>query len=128
MLPVSGGIYDFRTDARDDTFTVTTTLAVTSATVQLFKPIYDDDVSTITLSSDDVDDAPIYTSYNSTSRALVMDGLDDSTTRTITTTYDVDAINMASLGTFLDILPFIWIILWVAFPVAGLAAIWLGAT
>lgn len=126
LLPVTTGVYDYRTDIRTDNFAVTTDNTSDNSTVQLFKAIYDDDISTLEFSSDDVDDAPYYSSYNSTSRALVIAGLAVSTIRTLEVSYDVDAVSEGALSTFLDLLPWIWIIIWVAFPIAGLVAIWTG--
>lgn len=126
LLPVTTGVYDYRTDIRTDNFAVITDNTSDNSTVQLFKAIYDDDISTIEFSSDDVDDAPYYSSYNSTSRALVIAGLAVSTIRTLEVSYDVDAVSEGALSTFLDLLPWIWIIIWVAFPIAGLVAIWTG--
>lgn len=130
LLPVTDGIYDFRTDLKTDSFTVETVAAQTSANVQLVQALYDNDVSTITITSDDIDDSPLYSSYNTTTRALLMTGLAVSTNRTIEVDYDYDVIYVytgsAALDTFLNLLPWIWILIWVAFPIAGLAAIWLG--
>lgn len=126
ILPVTAGIYDFRTDIRTDNFAVTTAVGADNSTVQLFKDIYDDDASTVDISSDDVDDAPYWVSYNTTSRALLVAGLAANTTRTLSISYDKDAIGEGGITAFLGVLPLIWIIFWVAFPVAGLAAIWTG--
>ena len=127
ILPITSGVYDFKTDLREDNFTITTATGTTNSTVQLFKAVYDDDDSTIEILSHDVDDAPLLSSYNTTSRALVVIGLAENTTRQIDVTYDIDAIeNSASLSTFLGYLAWIWIIMWIALPVAGLVAIWTG--
>lgn len=127
LLPVSTGIYDFRTDQQEDSFTITTGISEEEATVQLFDNIYENDTSTISLLSHDVNDSPIFSSYNGTTRALVVAGLSDNTTRTLDVSYDREANNMnGSITGFLDILPWIWILIWVAFPVAALIAIWTG--
>ena len=126
LLPVSIGIYDFRTDAREENDYVTTAAGVTTATVQLDKTLYDSDNSTISILSDLITDDPTFTSYNATSRAMGVSGLSANTTRTLTTTYDISAFTEGGLSSFLDYLPWIWILMWVAFPIAGLAAIWLG--
>jgi hypothetical protein len=127
LLPISQGVYDFQTDLREDNFTVITALATTNTTVQLFKPLYDDDTSTIDIYSHDADDSPLYSSYNGTTRALVITGLAENTTRVIDVTYDIDAITDSdSLSTFLSYLPFIWILMWIALPIAGIIAIWTG--
>jgi len=124
MLPVTEGIYDFRTDVREDNFTVLTAAGVTNSTVQLFTNIYDDDVSTIDLSSNDGDDTPTYSSYNSTTRNLVVIGLSANTTRTLTVFYDIDALTeSAAVGNLLDMIDFLWILVVVAFPGAAIVAI-----
>lgn len=126
LLPITQGIYDFQTDQREDNFTVTTG-AVTNTTVQLFTTLYDNDTSTIEILSHDSDDSPLYNSYNTTTRALLITGLAENTTRTIDVTYDVNALGDSSgISTFVGYLAYIWIIIWVAFPIAALIAIWTG--
>jgi len=126
LLPVTAGIYDFRTDLREDNFTSSTAVGSDNDTVQLFKAIYDDDVSTISITSNSVNDAPVQYSYTTATRALLVTGLTDNATRTLSVTYDVAAFAPGGLTAFLDILPYIWILIWVAFPLAAVAAIWLG--
>lgn len=127
MLPITSAVYAFRTDDRIDTFTVITAAGVANATVQLTRPIYDDDTSTIEFSSNDIDDAPIYSSYNATTRALIFGGLAANTTRSVDITYDVDALSSSNaISNLLDHVSWMWIVIWVIFPAAGLAAIWTG--
>lgn len=128
FLPVSTGIYAFRTDARTDTFpNVRTAIGTDNVSKVLLKPIYDNDTATISISSNLSTDVPIYGgSYNTTSRLLLIDGLSDNATHSLEVTYDVAAFTEANLTTFLDYIPFIWVLMVIAFPVAGLAAIWLG--
>jgi hypothetical protein len=126
ILPVTEGIYAFETDLREDSFTVTTDNVTTTATVQLFDEIYDDDVSTLEFASDNTSDVPVYSSYNATTRALVVAGLGTDATRTLDVTYDIDAINNDGISGYLDIVPFIWALVWIAFPVGALVAIWTG--
>ena len=124
MLPVTEGIYDFRTDVREDNFTVLTAAGVTNSTVQLFTDIYDDDVSTIDLSSNNGDDNPTYSSYNATPRNLTVSGLSADATRTLTVFYDIDALTeSAAVGNLLDMIDFLWILVVVAFPGAAIIAI-----
>ena len=124
MLPVTEGIYDFRTDVREDNFTVLTAAGVTNSTVQLFTDIYDDDVSTIDLSSNSGDDTPTYSSYNPTTRNLVVTDLSANATRTLTVFYDIDALTeSAAVGNLLDMIDFLWILVVVAFPGAAIIAI-----
>lgn len=126
LLPITTGIYDFRTDIKTDTFTVTTPPSTTNATIQLNEEVYDDDTSTLVLTSNDTDDNPVAYSYNGTTRATVVTGLADNTTRTITAQYDYNVISGTATNTFLDNLAWIWLIMWIALPIAGIAAIWTG--
>ncbi len=126
LLPITQGIYDFRTDLREDNFTVATAVGCDNTTAQLFKAIYDDDTSTIDIASHDADDSPTFVSYNTTTRATVINGLADNTTRVLDVTYDVSAFTEGGLTAFIDLLPWLWILLWIAFPTAAIAAIWFG--
>ena len=127
LLPQTQAAYDFRTDLRTDTFTVETGAAETTGNCTLVKDIYDDDVTTIELSSSDSDDSPLYSSYNATSRFLSFSGLAVSTNRTITVDYDVDALEgNDAIDTLVDQLPWIFIVITICFPCAGLALIIMG--
>lgn len=127
LLPVTAGVYAFRTDQRTDTFTVATDVGSSNATVQLLKSIYDNDTSTIEISSYNADDIPFVSSYNTTTRALAMTGFSGNATRAVDVAYDIDALGAsAAISNFLDYLPWVWILVWIAFPVGGLAAIWIG--
>lgn len=127
MLPVTEAIYDYRTDERTDTFSVTTAVGADNATVQLSTALYDSDPSTFSFVSDDTDDAPVFYSYNSTSRATVVDGLADNTTRSLDVTYDVDALSDATaIELLISRMDFIWLLMIICFPPAALAAIFLG--
>ena len=92
MLPMTSMIYDFRTDVREDTYTVTTGGGVTTDTQTLTHAIYDNDTDTISIVSSISTDTPLYTSYNSTTRLLAYSGLAASSTRVITVSYDVYAL------------------------------------
>jgi len=127
MLPVTTAIYDFRTDLREDTFSNSTGVGVTTADITLFKPVYDDDTETIDILSDLATDVPAYSSYNGTSRQLGISGLTDNTSRIFTITYDIDALDgHDAISTLMDIIPFMWILVMVAFPMAALFAIFTG--
>ena len=126
ILPMTGAQYSLLTDLRADTFTVSTNSTATTGTVQLVKDIYDDDVTTISLSSNDVDDSPLYSSYNATTRALTVSGLAVSTDRTLTVTYDVDAINNSAFSSALTVGGYPWLIMIVLFPLGGLIWLWAG--
>ncbi len=124
MLPVTEGVYAYRTDQREDTFSITTE-NITTADVVLLKTIYDDDTSTVLFASS-IAEVPTVSSYNGTTRNLSIAALTENTTRSLDIQYDVSAISNSAVDSFMDIIPWIWILLWIAFPVAGLAAIWTG--
>ena len=127
MLPITAAVYDFRTDVREDVFTVATAVSTSNATVVLLKSIYDDDVSTISLQSDLSTDVPLYYSYNTASRALLFTGLTDNTTRTMNVSYDVYAlVGSDAADTIVSRVPVLWIICIIAFVPASLAAIFTG--
>lgn len=127
MLPVSSAIYDFRTDLREDTFNNTTGIGETTANVTLFKLVYDDDTETIGILSSISTDTPLYSSYNGTTRLLGITGLAASANRTLTVSYDIDALEGSdAVNTLLDRIPFIWMLVIIAFPMAALFAIFTG--
>jgi len=127
LLPVSSATYDFRTDLKEDRFTVQTSAGVTTGNATLFKGVYDNDTSTVDISSSDSDDSPLLSSYNSTTRLLSFSGLAASTNRTITVNYDTSALPGAgAINTVLDYTPWFYYLLCVAFPITGLAAVFTG--
>ncbi len=124
LVPITSGIYDFRTDIKDDSFYRTTPVATTNTTVTLTKDVYNNDTSTIVPFSNLNTDTPTFASYNVTSRATVITGLTANTSRTLQVSYDTDALGgSVSWDTFLDLFPKIWMIIIIAFPVVGLVAI-----
>ena len=125
MLPVTQGIYDFRTDPREDTFNVDTAVGVTTASVVLQYPVYDSDNQTIDLSSDLPADTPALDSYTPATDRVDVSGLSDNSTRVLTIGYLIDALDAHdAVNTLMDILPMIWILILVSFPVVGLVAVW----
>jgi hypothetical protein len=126
LLPVTDAIYNFRTDVKTDTYYVTTGAGVTATNSTLTKALYLDDVSTIDLFSDLNTDLPIVNSYNTTTRALWISGLTASDDRTLTVSYDYDALNAsAAISNFLDKLSWIWLICIAVFPVAAIVALFI---
>ena len=104
MIPVTEAIYDYRTDVRDDPFTLPTGVAETGANMTLIKPIYDNDTATLGFLSDNVSDSPIYTAYDTATRELEVSGLAANTTRLLTVSYDVDAMSAsAAVSTLMDL-------------------------
>ena len=126
LLPLSTLVYNYRTDPRTDDFTVTTAAGVTTANVTLLKFIYDDDTGTVSFSST-IDEVPALTSYNATSKTILVSALTDNTSRTLSVTYDVNVIEESdAINNLLDRVAWIWMLIVIAFPMAGLAAIWTG--
>lgn len=125
ILPITGSTYAFRTDLREDNFTVETLSGVTTGNVTLFDEVYDDDTSTISITSGDSDDSPLYTSYDTTTRLLAFSGLAESTNRTVTVTYDVDALAGNNVfHTLMDQAPWLYILMVVVLPIGALVALW----
>jgi hypothetical protein len=123
LLPFTGAIHSLLTDLREDNHTIVTASS-NNATVQLFKELYDDDTSSIELASHDADDVPIVSSYNGTTRALVIAGLAEDTTRVIDVTYDIDAINNSYFSTALTVATYVWLIMIALFALGGLIWLW----
>jgi len=129
MLPVTEAVYDFRTELRTDTFSTTTSVGVTSANETLLDNLYDGDTGSVDIDSDEATDAPLPTSYNTTSRVLNITGLTTNTTRTLDVSYDVDALEgFASINLLMDRIPFIWMLIIILFGPAALFAIFTGRT
>jgi len=127
MLPLTEAIYDFRTDLREDEFTYATGVGVNSANVTLGKPVYDDDIFTIDILSDLLTDNATYSGYHTTSRLLDISGLSDNATRLLTISYDIDALEGSdAINALLDRVPFIWMLIIIAFGPAALFAIFTG--
>lgn len=125
-LPLTGLIYDFRTDIQGDEFSVSTGAGVTTANVILSKELYGDDVQTIDLSSN-ITETVLYSSYNTTTRLLGVSGLTANSTRTLSVDYDVSALESAgAIGGVADRLPGVWLLMIIALPPAALAAIFIG--
>lgn len=125
MLPLVALIYDFRTDQRTNSFTTSTGVAETSANVTLFDDLYNCDLGSVDVNSDDSSDNPVAssTAINCTIREITITGLTANTTRTLDVTYDIDALDaFDSINTMLDRLPFIWLLMIIAFAPAALLA------
>lgn len=124
MLPVSQAIYNFRTDIREDVFAVTTGGAETTTAVVLLRPVYDDDIGTISLLSDLATDTPTLDTYTPETQVLDISGLTAASSRELTVTYDIDALSVhTAVSIIMDLLPVIWILILVAFPVVSLIVI-----
>jgi len=124
LLPLSDMVYAFRTDPVTDESEVDTAVAVTTENITLDKYVYDDDIDTISVVSS-INEVPVVTSYNSTSKTVLISSLDADDSRTLSVTYDTDVItDNDAINNLLDRADWIWMLLIIAFPVASLAAIW----
>ncbi len=129
LLPVTGAIYDYRTDAREESFNYETGGGVTTANVTLHYPIYDDDTNTIGILSDLPTDIPLFSAYNTTTRLVDITGLTVASNRTLRVFYDINAlIEHEALDGFIGWLPFIWILMVCVMPMAGIYTIIKGRT
>lgn len=127
LLPITEAVYDFRTDIRDDTFAVETGVGETTANVTLIKEVYDDDTETIDILSDLSSDSPAYGNYATATRELQVTGLTASENRTLTVSYDVDALVASpALNTLIGWTPYLWYICVFLFTPASLFAIFTG--
>lgn len=83
--------HDARVESATETFAgVTTGAGVYSANVTLAQEAYDDTVNAVdSISSNVTADTPAASTYNSTSRVLLVTGLAPSVTHTLTVNYDV---------------------------------------
>ena len=121
MLPVTGAVYNYRTDVREDSFNYETGGAETTANVSLHTPIYDDDTDTVTILSDLATDIPLFSAYNTTTRLLDMTGLSVAANRTLRVSYDINSLaDHDSLDAFIGWIPFIWIVIIAVMPMAGI--------
>jgi hypothetical protein len=126
MLPITQGIYDFRTDVKEDTFNVETLGPITTANVVLHKSVYDNDPSTIAITTDRATDIPLLSAYNGTTRLCDITGLTAGTNRTMTVSYDYDALGASSaISLFLDKLGWIWLLVVIAFAPAAIVSMWI---
>jgi hypothetical protein len=124
LLPITQGIEDFRTDLRENEFFYETGGGVTTANVTLLKELYEDDTSEVAILSDDSDDIPVLVEYHTATRILDISGLAQSTNRTLTVSYDIDALEPSSgIATFLGVIGTFWLICVIAFAPAAIVAI-----
>jgi len=123
MLPVTAAIYDFRTEVQEDTFSSTTGGAETTDDVVLSHLLYDDDTQTIDILSSSDNDTPVVSAYIAGTRTLTVAGLLADSTRTLTVSYDIDAlVGSDALDVLTDRVPWIWLICIAVFPAAALVS------
>lgn len=126
LLPITPAIYDFRTDLRTDTFLTTTAVGITSANETLLDDLFNNDVGSVSIISDNTTDTPLGSSYNATSRALLVIGLSGNATRTLGVSYDVQAFEVTdAINALLDKVWLIWMLIIIGFAPAALLALFL---
>lgn len=127
FVPISEGIEGFRTDTKVDELPSVTAVAETTDNLTLSHSIYNDDPTGLTLLSTDADDTPALNSYQASTHSIIVSGLADNTTRTITVTYTISAMTLWSgVDTLMDYTPLVWYLSVVSFIVISLLAIWRG--
>jgi hypothetical protein len=105
--PISDGIKGWRTNNTTQSFTVTTGGGVTTANVTLAYDLYQASLpEIIALTSNNVSDTPVASSYTESTKVLDITGLAASTTRNLTVNYyaETDDTVMRALGPFLAVL------------------------
>jgi hypothetical protein len=127
FLPFTEGVAAFRTDTKVDDLPCVTAPAATTDNLTLTHKVYNADVSTLTLSSSNSGDTPALSAYADTDHTILVSGLADNVTRTLTVTYDIAALTVWSgIDTLLNFTPLIWYLCLVAFIPLSLVAIWRG--
>jgi len=127
MLPVDKAVYDFRTMVRTDTFTTDTAVGVTSSNETLLDDLYDCDLGSVEVNSDEATDTPVATTINCTNRVINIGGLTANASRTLLITYDVDSLGgSGAIDGLLDRVPWIWLLMTIAFAPAAIFAIFTG--
>jgi len=111
--PIMDGIKGLRTEDTTDNLLVTTAAGVTTANVTLSRELFQAALSElITLTSTNGDDTPVGIEYTESTQRLLVAGLDDDSSRTLTINYnaETDQSVMRIIGPFLGILIFLGVI------------------
>ncbi len=104
---ITDGIKTWRTNDTTESFVVAVGAAVTTANVTLSYDLFQDATAEVqSITSTDGTDTPVATSYVSASKKLLISGLNDDASRTLTVKYyaETDSTVMRTLGPFLTIL------------------------
>ena len=89
---ILAGINDFRTDNVEEPHNVTTAANVTTVAIVLSQELFGDNTISATVSSNLTDDAPVPSSYASTTQTLTISGLQAGSYRRLTIDYEVDGL------------------------------------
>ena len=93
LLPATlYAINDFRMTDYEEGHNITTEAAETTASVQLSQKLFNDDTSLVSASSNCTQDAPIPSSFVPATDILTITGLAEDTSRLLTLTYKIDAL------------------------------------
>ena len=108
-------------DITREEVTSTTGVAETTGSITLNSGLFEDNVDyVVSIDSSDDDDLPVASEYNSVTKALVVTGLDDSSTRSLEATYytERDDDYTSSLS---SVAPFL---IFASLLVSGIAVAW----
>ena len=128
MVPVSEAVYDFRTDLKTDIFTSVTDVDETTDNLTLTNDVYNDDTSTLTILSSESSDVPALAAYGESNHTILVSGLSENTTRTLTVTYDIYSLpGWAGIDAIVSKTNFLWYLALIAFVPLALIAVWRGS-
>lgn len=123
LLPLTESVQAFLVDIQTDYFSVATGVGETTANVVFSEPLYDDDTTSIDMLSDLNTDTVGWNTYNSTANRINLSGLTANASRTITASYEFDAINNTAIVAIANRLAWFWLLVCIAFAPTALAAI-----
>jgi len=105
-------VHDTQADPKQETFSVTTATGETSADVVTAEEHFHKDSCThITITSDNAADSPTCSSYTSATKTLTVGGLAEATSRTLTVTYEIDALaNYPGSRAIAGLIPLLYIV------------------
>lgn len=94
MPAVLLSVNDFLMDEYEASYIVTTGANATSTDITLTQELYDDQTYNAVVTSNITADAPVPSSYVSSTQVLTVTGLDADNSRTLTVTYQIDALEL----------------------------------
>ena len=123
LLPVMDATQHFLVQQRTDTFIISTGVGTTTANIALHSQIYEDDTTTLTLSST-IGEQPTWTSYNGTTHALALANLTGNVTRIVSATYKAVGPTLqsipAAVSVFQNVVPFIYYTIFSVLPIGAM--------
>jgi len=90
---ITGGLFDFRTDTLEEAFVFDTAAGETNQTVQLAEELWDGSVAYADIASNDTSEIPLPTSYNETTRGLLVTNILASTGHILTVEYNTSGLD-----------------------------------